>query len=226
MFLAGQDELEKAFVLDGLNGPLDVLRSLSNCRVYSPMTWLKRLLTPPLIFLAALLMGVEEWLWERLKWLTGWVARFPPIRWYEAAILRLPPYPMMVVFLLPATILIPVKLLAVYWLTQGYWLLSLVLILGAKLLGTAIVARSYVICHPKLMAIDWFRRLHDWLIATRDRLYAAVKAMPLYQAVRDRLSALKEAARRILRKWRGRRGLWARWRAIRRWHRRTRTPRH
>ena len=184
------------------------------------MSWLKRLLTPPLIVLAALLMGVEELLWERLKWLTAWVARCPPIRWYESAILRLPPYPMMVVFLLPATILIPVKLLAVYWLTQGYWLLSLAVILGAKVLGTAIVARSYVICHPKLMAIDWFRWLHDWLIATRDRLYAAVKAMPLYLAVRARLSALKKAARRVLHKLRGRRGLWARWRAIRRWHRR------
>lgn len=183
------------------------------------MDGLKRFLTPPLIVLAALLMCCEEWLWERLTWVTGWIARFPLIRWYEQFLRRLPPYPTMVVFLLPGTLLIPVKLLAVYWMTQGYWLLSLTVIVGAKILGTAILARSYVVCHPKLMTIDWFRHLHDWLIATRDGLYAAVRAMPLYQAVRTRLVSIKQAVRRMLIRFRGRRGIWARWRAIRRLHR-------
>ena len=180
------------------------------------MTWLTRFLTPPLIILAALLMWCEEWLWIRLKWLTGWMSRFPLIRWYEAAIVRLPPYPTMIVFLLPGTLLIPVKLIAVYWLSQGHWLLSLAMIVGAKVLGTAIVARSYVVCHPKLMTIGWFRSLNNLLIITRDRLYAALRALPIYVAVHTRLLAMKEAIRHVLSRLRGRRGLWKRWRAIRR----------
>src|SRR6266705_2535463 len=59
------------------------------------MNWLKRLLTPPLIVLAAILMWVEEWLWEWLKVITAWVAKFPLIRWYEQFLQRLPPYPTM-----------------------------------------------------------------------------------------------------------------------------------
>ena len=182
---------------------------------------LRRFLTPPLIILAALLTWCEEWLWERLKWLTGILAQFPLIHWYESAILKLPPYPMMVVFLLPGTLLFPVKLLAVYWLAHGYWLASLSTIVGAKILGTAIVARSYVICHPKLMTIGWFKRLHDWLIETRDWLYAAIRAMPLYQIVHAKVLAMKHSIRRWVSVFRhhGRRGLWSRWRAIRRWHR-------
>lgn len=185
------------------------------------MNWFKRFLTPPLIVLAALLMWWEEWLWERLKVITRWMARFPLIRWYEAAVLRLSPYPMMIVFLLPWALLLPLKLLAVYWITQGYWLLSLSVIAGAKVLGTALVARMYVICHPKLMTIAWFRRLHDWVVVTRNWLYATIRAMPMYQFVRNRMLALRESVQKlrlvIFRK--SRRGLWSRWRAIRRWHR-------
>ena len=189
------------------------------------MNWLKRVLTPPLIVFAALLMWCEEWLWERLKLLTRWIAQFPPVRAYEAFIRSLPPYPTMFVFLLPEAFLIPIKLLTLYWLTQGHWVLSMTVYALAKVLGTAFVVRSYVVCQPKLMTIGWFRRLHEWLLATRDFLYAALRAMPLYQAVRSRLVALKAAVARVFRGVRGRRGLWSRWLAIRRLHRQQRSRR-
>ena len=186
------------------------------------MLWLKRLLTPPLIVIAALLMWAEEWLWEHLKVLTGWVAKFPLIRWFEKFVERLPPYPTMLVFLLPGAVLFPIKLLAVKAMTQGHVLIGIGVIVVAKVLGTAIVARLYVVCKPKLMTIGWFARLHDWLIAIRNRLYGAIQAMPLYQATRAKLSAVKNTMRRMLRVFRSRRGLGARWRAIRRWLKRRR----
>lgn len=186
------------------------------------MGFIKRVLTPPLIVFAALLMWCEEWLWVRLKRLTRILAHIPPIHWYEAFLVWLPPYPTMFFFLLPGTLLIPVKLLAVYWMTQGHWMLSVLTIVGAKILGTAIVARSYVICHTKLMTIDWFRRCHDWLILTRDRLYSALLSLPLYQALRRQVASFKACVRNVWRRYRGRRGLWARWKAIRRLHRQQR----
>lgn len=189
------------------------------------MLFLKRLLTPPLIVLAALLMWLEEWLWEHFKVLTAWIAKLPLIRWFEHVIERLPPYPTMALFLLPGAVLFPVKLGAVWLMAHGHVLIGVGVIVAAKLLGTAIVARSYVVCKPKLMMIGWFARLHDWLIATRNWLYAAIQAMPLYQATRAKLSAMKQAVSRVLRKLRGRRGIAARWRAIRRWLRRRRTRR-
>lgn len=184
------------------------------------MFWLKRLLTPPLIVLAALLMWVEEWLWEHLKVLTAWVAKFPLFKWSERLIQRLPAYPTMAVFLIPGAVLFPVKLGAVWLMTHGQVLLGIGVIVAAKVVGTAVVARLYVICQPKLMTIGWFARLHDWLTATRDRLYSAIRAMPLYQATRAKLSAIKQTVSRMLHVMRGRRGIGARWRAIRRWLRR------
>jgi hypothetical protein len=181
------------------------------------MHWLKRLLTPPLIVLAAILMWVEEWLWEHLKVVTAWIAKFPLLRWYEAGIQRLPPYPTMLMFLLPGTILLPVKVFAVWLVAHGRPLLGIGVIVAAKVVGTAVAARSYVICKPKLMTIRWFARLHDWLIAARDYLYARVAAMPLYQAVRARLTAWRIAMRELLTRFRARGRLSLRWRAIRRW---------
>lgn len=189
------------------------------------MLWLKRLLTPPLIVLAALLMWIEEWLWEHLKALTAWIAKFPLFRRTERLIADLPPYPSMAVFLLPGAVLFPVKLGAVWLMTHGQVLLGIGVILSAKVAGTAVVARLYVICQPKLMTIGWFALAHDWLTVTRDRLYAAIRAMPLYQATRAKLSTMKQAVGRSLRKLRGRRGVGARWRAIRRWMRRRRIQR-
>ena len=186
------------------------------------MLWLKRLLTPPLIVLAALLMLIEDWLWEHLKTLTAWVAKFPLIHWLEKFILRLPPYPTMAVFLIPGAVLFPVKLGAVWLMTHGQVLLGIGVIVAAKVVGTAIVARLYVLCQPKLMTIGWFAWLHDWLTVTRDKLYSAIRAMPLYQATRAKLSAIKQTIKRALHVLRRRRGLGTRWRAIRRWLRRRR----
>ncbi len=186
------------------------------------MLWLKRLLTPPLIVLAALLMWIEELLWEHLKVLTAWVAKFPLFKWTERLIQRLPPYPTMAVFLVPGAVLFPVKLGAVWLMTHGQVLLGIGVILAAKVTGTAVVARLYVVCQPKLMTIGWFARLHDWLTVTRDRLYSAIKAMPLYQATRARLSGIKQTVKHMLHVMRGRRGIGARWRAIRRLLRRRR----
>ncbi|MFM9965576.1 MAG: hypothetical protein ACKV2Q_30695 [Planctomycetaceae bacterium] len=186
------------------------------------MLWLKRLLTPPLIVIAAFLMWAEEWLWEHLKTLTAWIGKLPIFRWCERQIVRLPPYPTMGVFLLPGAVLFPVKLGAVWLMTHGHVLLGIGVIVSAKVVGTALVARLYVICQPKLMTIGWFARLHDWLTTTRDRLYSAIKAMPLYQAARAKLSAIRQTVSHMLRVFRGRRGIGARWRAVRRWMRRRR----
>lgn len=183
------------------------------------MKWLKRFLTPPLIVIASLVMWIEESLWFGLKRLTNWVALIPLVRHFELAILRLPAWLTVVVFLLPTTLLFPIKVLAVYWAARGFWLASLGLLIGAKVLGTALVARLYVVCHPKLMTIGWFRRLHDWLIATRNWLYAAIGQMSFFQAARRLLLTVKSEVQRFRSFFHRQGGLWIRWRAIRRWHR-------
>ncbi len=158
----------------------------------------KRWLTAPLILIASLVIWIEETLWDGLKWLTAKIALFKWVQRVEALIRRLPPYATIIVFLLPLTILLPFKLLAIYWMSQGHWFASLAVIIAAKVIGTAIEARMFVICKPQLMSIDWFRRLHDWLIQISDRVHAALHALPIYQAIRAKLILIKAACGRYL----------------------------
>lgn len=184
----------------------------------SSKNWIRRSLQAPLILLASLLIWLQETLWAILKWLTSKIALVPLVRWIEGQIQRLPPYATVVVFFLPLTILLPFKLVAVYWLSRGYWLRSLLVIIAAKVLGTAIEARMFVICKPQLMTIGWFRRLHDFVLLIRDRVHAALNELAIYQIIRAKLRALKQQARQLairLKNW---------WQSFRRSTRRNQFP--
>ena len=176
---------------------------------------LKRLLTPPLLVLAALLMFVEEWLWDHLKVLMAAIGRLPLVRALEARIAGLGPYGAMAVFIAPGTLLLPVKLAALWLMAHGHGLLGVQLIVAAKLAGTALVARIYALCKPALMTLGWFARLDARVIRWREWLYAAVRAMAFWHA----LQRAKARLRWFLRRFRGKL-LKRRWLAIRRLRRR------
>ena len=141
----------------------------------------KRCLIAPLILIASLVMWIEESLWNGLKWLMAILARLTWIRYLESLIQRLSPAATVVVFLLPLTLLFPFKLLALYWLSRGQWLASLSVLIAAKLLGTAMEARMFVLCRPQLLMLPWFKWLHDGFIRWHDRLYAALTGLKIYR---------------------------------------------
>jgi hypothetical protein len=143
---------------------------------------LKRVLTPPLVVVAALLMLIEETLILGLQRLMAGLANLPWVAAVEARMARLPPYPAMVLFLLPALILLPVKLGAVWMIARGKFALGAGIIVAGKVIGTALAARVYKILHPTLATLPWFVRAEAWVFGWRDRLYAAVKAMPAWKA--------------------------------------------
>jgi hypothetical protein len=134
--------------------------------------WLARLLQWPL----ALLILFEEWGWEPLQRLLARIGRWPGLRWLEARIQRLPPPAALALFLLPSLALLPVKLLALWLIGQGQAGLGLGVILAAKLVGTAVVARLFSLTQPALMQLAWFARLYTRWTGWKDALLAQVRA--------------------------------------------------
>jgi hypothetical protein len=125
---------------------------------------------------AALLVPVllfEEWGWEPLAAMVGRLARLPFWARVEAAIRRLPPWAALTTILAPVLLLLPIKLLGLFLLGEGYPLAALCLILGAKLVGTAIVARLFQLVEPALMHIRvfarWYPRWKGWKNSLLDR---------------------------------------------------------
>jgi len=152
---------------------------------------LKRLITPPLALVAALLVLLEETLIVWLQRLMAALGRLPWVAALEARAARLPPYPAMILFLLPAIILFPIKLAALWMIAEGKFVLGAAIIFAGKVIGTAFAARIYKVLHPTLATLAWFVRAETWVFAWRDWLYAFVKAMPAWQAATAMIHRLR-----------------------------------
>ncbi len=135
------------------------------------MIWLRRLLGA----LLALVILFEEWGWEPLRRLMARIARLPLLAALERRIAALPPHAALVVFFLPALALLPVKLGALWLIGQGHKLFGVLLILGAKVVGTAVVAHLFALTQPALMRLPWFARYYTRWSGWKAALLARVR---------------------------------------------------
>ena len=146
----------------------------------------------------ALLLLFEEWGWEALAGIVARLAKLPFFAWLEQRIRRLPPYAALATFAAPALLLVPVKILALYFIGAGHVMLGLVVLIAAKVAGTAIVARLYALTQPTLMQLAWFARWYPRWKAWKDRVMDQVRRSPGWLAARRMKDAVAEQ--------------WARWR--------------
>ena len=152
-----------------------------------------------LLAFAAALLFFEEWGWRPL---TAWAARlaqWPPLARLEARIRTLSPRFALALFLLPSLLLMPVKLLALWFIQHGQAGLGLAVIVAAKLLGTALVGRLFVLTEPQLMKFAWFAQALGWWRLTKERVRAAVQASAAWRGARRLQRALAVQVRRWLR---------------------------
>ena len=126
--------------------------------------------------LVALVVLFEEWGWEPLHALLVRFTRWPPLTVLERRIARLPPYGALAVYVVPALALLPVKLGALALLAHDHALAGLLLIVAAKLVGTAVLARLFALTQPALMRLAWFARLYGRWTAWKERVLAEVRA--------------------------------------------------
>lgn len=144
----------------------------------------KRLLRQILLAPVVLVLLFEEWGWAPLAALFARLARLPLWAWLERKIAGLPPYGAMLVFAVPMLALLPVKLLALYLFGHGKTKLGLTLLIGAKLLGTAVMARLFQLTQPALMQLAWFARWYPRWKAWKDGLIEQVHQSAPWRAAR------------------------------------------
>jgi hypothetical protein len=164
---------------------------------------LRRVLVAPFALVAAIVILVEDWLWDDLQRLAAALGRLPVLRLLEALVARLPPYAALLLFGAPSLLLVPLKILALYLISSGRTELGLAVVVGAKIVGTALVARIFTVTKPKLLRIGWFARLHGWVVGHKGRLYAAIKSTAAYRLIRDLRASLRDRAKAWLGRRRG-----------------------
>jgi len=157
-----------------------------------------RILRSVFIFLVALVLLFEEWGWEPLARVFAWLARLPLWARLERSISRLPPWAALLAFGVPVLLLLPIKLLALYLFGIGRAGLGLILLLGAKLAGTALLARLFQLTQPALMQIAWFAYWYPRWKAWKDRVVNQVRRSAPWRAghrirlqVRDWLASVR-----------------------------------
>ena len=149
---------------------------------FSTTKRLKRLIAAPFVLLAAVIILLEDWLWDDLARLAAAIGRLPIFRQIEALIVRLPPYAALAFFAVPSALLVPVKLIALYFIAHGHTMVGLLTVAAAKIAGTALVARLFTLTRPKLLRIAWFAWLYERFIAFKATVYAAIKSTWVYRA--------------------------------------------
>ena len=153
-------------------------RALPNRLV--PMTripmWASRTASVPL----ALLILFEEWGWGPLGRLMARLARLRFIASAERHITALPPVAALAVYALPWRLLLPVKVLALWLIGGGQALLGCAVVIGAKLLGTAVVARLFTLTKPALLRMRWFAALYARWLAWKNAMVVWVRESDLW----------------------------------------------
>ncbi|HZE92054.1 MAG TPA: hypothetical protein VE029_10180 [Rhizobacter sp.] len=153
----------------------------------------------PLLAVAALILFIEEWGWRPL---TAWAARlaqWPPLARLEARIRGASPRWALAFFLFPAVLLFPIKLVALWLMHLGQTALGVLLIVAAKLLGTAFVGRLFVLTEPQLMKFAWFARALAWWRVTKARVREACRGSAAWRAAHGLKRRLRIAFRRLVR---------------------------
>ena len=82
-----------------------------------------RRITRPLLILLAIVFLIEAWLWSHLEPIVAWIVGQIPLRRLKTLLKRflewLPPAAALVAFVVPGLLLFPLKLLAVWLITQN-----------------------------------------------------------------------------------------------------------
>ena len=146
---------------------------------------LKRALELAFVPIAAAIIFFEQTLIRWLNVMTAAFARWTPIARLEAWLVTLPPWGALFTFVTPSILILPMKLMALWFITHGRYATALTVLILGKILATAILARLYRILRPTLMNIRWFAWADTKFFYWRDRAYGFVKSLPAWQQGRE-----------------------------------------
>jgi hypothetical protein len=151
------------------------------------MRKLKRILSGPLVWLAAAVFLIEEIIWDYTAAVMARLGALRAIHSVERQIALLRPRWAFIAFILPGTILIPAKLFGLHAIASGHWILGSGIFIVAKIIGLALFSRIFNLTRPALMKLGWFERFYTWVMSYRNRIHEYLENWPAYQHLRHQL---------------------------------------
>lgn len=161
-------------------------------------------LARPFWIAVALLFLFEAWLWDSLEPVVARVVGVIP--WgkikpgFIRLIARLSPQATLVVFAIPFLVLLPVKFLEFWLLAHRQWIAACVVLACVKLVGLGLTAFIFEATRDKLLQMQWFERLYEFLMWARG--WAQEKVEPVKRQLRQWSQEAVAPIIRRLRRWR------------------------
>ena len=149
---------------------------------------MRRLLQPFWVLLAVIFL-IEAWLWDHLEPIVARVVALIPLQtfkqWLADRVDALSPAMTLIVFIVPVIPLFPLKLVGFWLLAHEYWVSAILTIVFAKFLGVGVAAFIFDVTRDKLLEMDWFETLYEFVMELRAKANALVD--PVKLRIRDAL---------------------------------------
>lgn len=158
---------------------------------------LKKTLVAPFVWLIALFLVLEDWLWEPLLRFLRSLAKWRFVKFLETTVGKLPPYGALLFFAVPVILLFPFKFFGLYLVAHGQKIAGLSVFIVAKVVGTGIAAWVYSLTEPALSKLAWFVALRTAFSRFKASIYERVKTSISYRFIRRRLSGIKVRVKQL-----------------------------
>jgi hypothetical protein len=145
---------------------------------------IRRWLTRPLLFCAAVLLLIEEWLWRGAAEFVRELSRLPPVERCTDWIRRRTPYQALALFMLPILSLLPLKGVIVLAFLHGRALLGITVLVLQKLIFSVVFASLYQLTAPAITQIGWVLRAQQAFLRVRGMLHAWLERQAAYRQAR------------------------------------------
>lgn len=160
--------------------------------------WLRAVLRLPLFLAATVYFLIDDVVLAAVRPI---VARLAALRLFARmaeAIERLPPYPTLVLFLVPFVVLEPFKLWALWLLGTGRLAAGATMLAVSHLASIVLVERLFHATRDKLLTIPWFARVHGWVSALYDWSLGRLRATAAWRFAAATLHRLRQTLRLVL----------------------------
>jgi hypothetical protein len=107
-------------------------------------------------------------------------------QWLADRVDALSPAMTLIVFIVPVIPLFPLKLVGLWLLAHEYWISAILTIIFAKFLGVGVAAFIFDVTRDKLLEMDWFETLYEFVMELRAKANALVN--PVKLRIKDALS--------------------------------------
>ncbi len=159
--------------------------------------WLRAAARLPLLLAATIYFLIDDVVLAAVRPIVARLAELRLFARLAEALHRLPPYPTLVLFLVPFAVLEPFKLWALWLLGTGRLAAGAAMLATSHLLSIVLVERLFHATRDKLLTIGWFAALYGRVVALYDWSLGRLRATAAWRVMAATMRRLRDGLRRL-----------------------------